>query len=95
MKVLIAMICTHCNHTVLEHEDIREALFTYGISLKPISNTLVDDANILFMVKLELNCILIYGDVLLSIQTPLEVVAEMIKNCETSKRVIYTMVMEV
>ena len=61
-----------------EHEGIYAAFSTYGTILKPISNILVGDAKLFFVVPLEPTGMFIYIHVMSSILEPLEVVAEII-----------------
>ena len=43
VKVTQAMVATTWNHVIPEHKGICVAFFTFGISLKPVSNRLVGD----------------------------------------------------
>ena len=55
------------NNIVPEHEDMCVAFFTDDIIFKPISNTLVGNSKLVFVVLLEPNCMFIYGYAMCSI----------------------------
>ena len=78
VKVTQAMIITTVHDVIPEHEGICVSFFTYVIRFKTISNTLVRNTKLVFLVSLEPNYIFIYGNVLTSIIAPIEFVYDMI-----------------
>ena len=75
MKDTQAMMTTTSHHVVPQHEGICVSFLTYGIRLKPISNPLVGDANLAFVVPLKSNGMFIYVYVIPKLPAPLEFVA--------------------
>ena len=80
MKVTQAMMTNPFHDVMPEHKVIFLSLFTYGISLKTISNTLVGNMNIVSVVPLEHNGLLVYVHVLPNITTYLEDASDMIQQ---------------
>ena len=82
---------TTWHHVIMENEGMFVAFFICGISMKSISNHLLGDLNIVFVVHLGPNGMFIYVHVISVISSPFEVVDDIIqKLCILEQSLMYT-----